>query len=158
MNILDSLQHAINGLDNWLIATFQISLGGLVAWVGKKIQKYFKQNSNERNERMKKIEKTNDLLTYAIRAQQKESIYKSTEKYILQGFITLPELDTLNSMYKSYKALGGDDSTDLRVEKCKDLPLHESADSELDGVLENKGIIEEHNGVIELGGKEKYEN
>lgn len=155
---MDSLQHAINGLDNWLIATFQISLGGIIAWCGKQVQKHFKQNSKERNERMKKIEKTNDLLTYAIRVQQKESIYKCTEKYLLQGFITLPELDTLISMYKSYKALGGDDSTDLRVEKCKELPLHESADSELDGFLETKGIIEKHNGVIELGGKDKHEN
>ena len=150
--MMDGLQQAINSFDHWLTATFQISLGGLVAWIANRVKKNITANKIERDERMKKIEQTNETLTYAIKVQQKDSIYKCSEKYLLQGFITLPELDTLNSMYKSYKALGGDDSTDLRVERCKELPLKESRDTELDGVLESKGLINEHKGIINLGG------
>lgn len=139
------------------MATFQISLGGLIAWVGKKAKTTIATNAKERDERIKTIEKTNEALIYAIRVQQKDSIYTSTEKYLLQGYITLPELDTLNSMYKSYKSLGGDDSTDLRVERCKELPLHSSNDSELDGVLQAKGITDSHKGLIHLGGNNEDE-
>lgn len=139
------------------MGTFQISLGGLIAWIANKVKKTVSAHNLERDERIKKIETTNEALIYAIRVQQKESIYKSTEKYLVRGFITLPELDTLNSTYKSYKSLGGDDSTDLRVERCKELPLHESSDAELDSALHAKGLSETHKGIIHLGGKQDNE-
>lgn len=137
----------IADLDKWLLATFQISLGGAVGLIAKRLQKYLGEKSKARDTRMKKIEDDNILLKQAIKAQQKDSIYHMTEEYLVRGFITLPELDNLESMHNSYLSLGGDTSTDFRFEKCKELPLHSSGDDDLDGYLVSKGVQESHNGI-----------
>lgn len=144
----------INDLDKWLLATFQISLGGLAGILAKKVKKYFLAKSKERDTRIKKIEDDSVILKSAIRAQQKDAIYRMTEEYILRGYITLPELDNLESMQRSYKALGGDDGTNIRFEKCKELPLKHSGDDELDGFLVQKGIKDKHNG-LKINGDDK---
>lgn len=137
----------LQDIDKWLLATFQISLGGAIGLLAKRLQKYLIGKTHERDTRMKKIEDDSVLLKSAIKAQQKDAIYRITSEALNRGYITLPELDNLESMQKAYKLLGGDDSTGFRFEKCKELPLKKSGDDDLDGFLVEKGIDEKHTGV-----------
>lgn len=72
------------------------------------------------------IQETNErfqMLENALIALQHDRLYRLTEEYIERGYVTLDELDNLDYLFSSYKALGGNGSGERRYNLVQKLPV-----------------------------------
>lgn len=82
------------------------------AYVLKKVYSDFKKEKTEQN-----------ILKEGMVALLHNSLFRNCEQYIAKGEITVNELDNLETLYKSYHALGGNGTGTALYERCKSLSL-----------------------------------
>lgn len=85
----------------------------------KEVNKHFMQDTQGRF----------DVLENALIALQHDRLYRLTEEYIERGYVTLDELDNLEYIYTSYKALGGNGSGERRYNLVQKLPIINEGDN-----------------------------
>lgn len=104
---------------------FGVGLGTVGILVGRKVLNKLK----ERKELTKLITKeTNDrfnILEQAMISLQHDRLYQLTEIYLSRGYVTLDELDNLDYIFNSYRAMGGNGSGERRYLLVQKLPIVE---------------------------------
>lgn len=98
----------------WIQCLFGLALS--VMGLGfKKINKRFKEQDN---------------VKMGVRALLKNQIIQMYNKYIDLGYIPIYALESVESMYTEYHALGGNGTITELVEKLKDLPTKKTIKTE----------------------------
>lgn len=132
----------VSELNEWLNAFFKVSVGSLLVIICKKVYNYSITVYGKGKVADQRRDADIQLLKNAIMAQQHDTIYRLTDEYLHRGYITLDELDNLEYIFNSYRALGGNGSGEYRFNKCKELPLKAGSDSVLDQ------LIKDHKGGV----------
>lgn len=125
------------GVNEWLSTFFKMSVGSVVIIVLKSSYTYIKKIYTKTRLEDERRDTSLSLLKEAIMAQHHDTLYRLTGEYLKRGSISLSELDNLEYIYKSYKALGGNGSGEYRFNKCKELPLREGSDPELEKLIKD---------------------
>lgn len=102
---------------------FGVAFGSVIIIMVQRIMKRLKDKRalnkmviSETNSRFNTIEN-------ALIALQHDRLYRLTEEYIERGYVTLDELDNLDYIFNSYKALGGNGSGERRYNLVQKLPV-----------------------------------
>nr|DAP03570.1 MAG TPA: holin protein [Caudoviricetes sp.] len=131
------LQVDWSGFNAWLMTFFKMSIGSGLIIIVKSIYTYVKKIYARSKAEDSQRDEALDLLKNAVMAQQHDTLYRLTDEYLNKGFITLAELDNLEYIFESYKALGGNGSGEYRYNKCRELPLKSGKDHELEALIKD---------------------
>lgn len=126
-----------SSVNSWLMTFFKMSLGSGLIIILKSIYTYVKKIYTRSRQEDTERDLALNLVKAAVMAQQHDTLYRLTDEYLRQGYITLAELDNLEYIYESYKALGGNGSGEYRYNKCKELPLKSGTDHELEELIKD---------------------
>jgi hypothetical protein len=109
---------------------FNVAVGSLLIILVKRLMNRVKHRK-ELNKLV--LEETNtrlSMLENALIALQHDRLYRLTEEYIERGYVSLDELDNLEYIYTSYKALGGNGSGERRYNLVQKLPIINEGDND----------------------------
>lgn len=132
MEWLDSLIKA----NTVVLALFGISIFGSMVKFSKWIRTHAKAKESARKaeaeERVKVRKEEKDLVNRRLEGLEKANvailhnkIYRQCEQHLLEGFITIDDLDDLSYLFNAYKSLGGNGTGETLYNKVKNLPNKE---------------------------------
>lgn len=102
---------------------FGVAFGSVIIVMVQRVLKRFKERKQLNKLVIQETNERFQMLENALIALQHDRLYRLTEEYIERGYVTLDELDNLDYLFSSYKALGGNGSGERRYNLVQKLPV-----------------------------------
>ena len=106
----------------WLQTLFTAFVSGLTIAV-KHLFNKIKKDREERDLRFEAETKEQQLIKEGVLAILHDRLYQSCQYHIHRGAITIPDLDNLEYLYRSYHDLDGNGTGTELYNRCKRLPI-----------------------------------
>ena len=104
----------------------QVLFGGIVSLLSLSVKYLFSLIKKEMKERAKKAgeeSKEQDLIKFGVLSLLHDRIYQACQYHIVNGHISVQDLDNLEYLYRGYSGLGGNGTGKELYKRCKSLPI-----------------------------------